>query len=308
METGEIILIVLFILVFIGLILIVGLFLWRFFNPTQLTPDPSNTSLAASLHHSAYSLDQKTLVLYSYCESSQFRKSNLEFFIQNGFYRDHPLIDYVFIINGRSSATLPIDAKNAKFIYRENKGRDFKAWGQALTDLDISSYQYFVFLNDSVRGPMIPNYLHNILWIESFTSRINNFTKVVGCTVNTEGSPHVQTYCWATDKIMLDLLIKASIFDPKDTSDVMEYVRATEQMVSNTAFRAGYNIDCFMPHYHHWNWNEIFVKGEEGAKYKDPKGNSLPTQNPTSFAQHHPFEIMFVKYKSAPNFVFQFYY
>jgi hypothetical protein len=321
MEAGYIILIVLFIIVLVALILIVILVLFRLFNPVQLiqnppvvsTSDPLTAKLALSGHTllsatnpKSFVLSDKTIVLYSYCESSSIRKGNLEFFLRHGFYYNHPLIDYIIVINGPSTIQIP-SAPNLKVVNRENNGRDFEAWAYGLTFID-SDFKYFVFVNDSVRGPLIPLHINNVSWIDCFLSRLNDKVKVVGATISVEGGIHLQTYSWATDRVLIPILKQAKVFNPKPNLDFNSYIDETERLVSMTAFKAGYNLDCFMPIYQGVDWLDLYKRSLVTGRFTTLDGKVLASANPNSIWQMHPLECLFFKYKTYTQPVFNFYH
>jgi len=97
----------------------------------------------------------KILLLYSYCEignNSELRKQNLNFFLKNGLLDN---VDYKFIISGHKLNILIPNTKNIEIIYRDNKGLDFGAYSEVLLNLNYDNYDYFFFVNDSVRGPFL---------------------------------------------------------------------------------------------------------------------------------------------------------
>jgi lipopolysaccharide biosynthesis protein len=60
-------------------------------------------------------------------------------------------------------------ATNIKFLIRDNKGYDFGAWGEGLKEAgiyeedEISPYKFFILLNSSIRGPIVPKVLQNFI-------------------------------------------------------------------------------------------------------------------------------------------------
>ena len=47
-------------------------------------------------------------------------------------------------------------------LYRENIGYDFSSWKIALESIDINNYDRFIFMNDTVCGPYIPDIFQEI--------------------------------------------------------------------------------------------------------------------------------------------------
>jgi hypothetical protein len=143
----------------------------------------------------------------------------LRYFISKGLY---PEIDYVFVINNKSltgkveglissKASIGADSisdsnntsrvntrDNIRVLYRENRGYDFAAWDYALNKIDIGKYRYFIFVNSSVIGPILPVYFTG-RWTDVFINFLSQDTLLVGSTINLEISPHVQSYVLCTN-------------------------------------------------------------------------------------------------------------
>ena len=60
--------------------------------------------------------------------------------------------------------------------------------GLTTLQLNLHQYEYFVWLDSSVRGPFLPSYLTKMsnppLWHTLLTSRLNSTTKLVGATIS----------------------------------------------------------------------------------------------------------------------------
>lgn len=49
---------------------------------------------------------------------------------------------------------------------------------------ELKKYRYFIFLNSSVRGPFIPNYMpHGWQWTQAFTDRLSDEVKGVSSSL-----------------------------------------------------------------------------------------------------------------------------
>ena len=156
--------------------------------------------------------NKKTAIIYAYHESDKYALHNLLFFLKNGLI-DSDNIKYYIIINGNTILNL-INIKNVNFIFRENKNSDFGSWDYFFENIKESmNFDYYMFLNSSVVGPIIPLYLNNIInWIDIFTLHINDEIKIVGCSTNYEKQKHIQSYCFCVDKIGLNILLDKKIF------------------------------------------------------------------------------------------------
>ena len=111
----------------------------------------------------------KSLVIFAYFERG-FSKKNLSFFIKKGLIKSKN-IDFLFIINGPKLSIAIPNYSNVYVQFRENRGGDFAAWAYGLSTVRYNDYDYFIFLNDTVRGPFLPRYISNrIPWPDLFCS------------------------------------------------------------------------------------------------------------------------------------------
>ena len=192
----------------------------------------------------------KILVLYAYHESEGARK-NLDFFNRYGLYRTSD-VTYFLMVNG-SRCSVRLSQRWSGVEFRENTGLDFGAWYHSLQRFDLNQYDYFIFINDTVKGPF-----KNKDWIRSFISLINDQNKLAGITINCvpggfaapygrRTAPHVQSMLLCTDKIGLSILYP-QVISPQmmDKSDTILY---KEIGASMAILRAGYNITCILAPY-----------------------------------------------------------
>lgn len=198
----------------------------------------------------------RNLVIYSYFETFA-SKTNLEFFNDYGLYEKEET-DYCLVVNA-GVCTVNLSSRWSLVVLRENKGHDFAAWKQGLDAFDLKQYKYFIFLNDTVIGPLGDRH-----WIRTFTQKLNTETKLCGISINClhvakfnlynpktplQGRvcPHVQSMLWCTDKIGLDLVLPLLSDDTKYSKD--ELVARKEIGLSSLLLSFGYNITCILPPY-----------------------------------------------------------
>ena len=242
----------------------------------------------------------KTLVLYCYCELGRFpelRKTNLDFFLKKGII-DSENIDYYLIINGHK-VSVDIPEKNNLIVkFRNNESFDFGAYSDIILNEDISKYNKFIFLNDSVRGPYLLDWFpKNINWTDLFLNKINDEVKLVGTTINYfKGNPHINSQLFCTDKVGLNILISKGIISNKVLKKKPVYSR--ELKLSKIILDSGYNISCMLEVYKNIDFRK--VRGEE---YKDNsklnanfKGSRDPQYTRRFFGMNlNPFETIFFK-------------
>lgn len=119
----------------------------------------------------------RPLILYAYHETEN-AKRNFEFFIQHGL---HDGADFVFIINGpHTIGHLIPSAPHIGLIERHNTCYDLGAYDEVLKIEDgrlKKSYNKFIFINASVRGPFLPKW-SNQCWTDAYLDRITDKVKV----------------------------------------------------------------------------------------------------------------------------------
>lgn len=250
------------------------------------------------------SISNKIAIIYAYYEKDNTYITNLNYFLKLGIY---PECDYYFIINGICSVIFP-NQNNIKVMRRENEGFDFGGYYHALNNMDKNKYDYFIFMNTSVRGPFLPNYI-SIKWYEPFLNLIKDDVKLVGPTINiynlkntdlinyikTEEKfetpyPHVQTQLFAMDKECLLFLIEKKIFDKNTYTNLRKIMALKEILMSLYVLKNNWNISCLIPEY-------------QNIDYRTIQDDINPTSynNDCNLIQGcfgrtiHPYESIFVK-------------
>ncbi len=240
----------------------------------------------------------KILIIYSYCKLDSDGEFALNFFLDNGVIQNDKY-DFYFIINGKYDESLINKLpKYFNIIYRNNIGYDFGAWSDAILTINIEKYNYFLFLNNSSVGPCLPRYLKNQYWVNLFINQINDSVKLVGCTLNNNIIPHIQSYVFCVDKIGLKILIDNKIFQKKLIKNKLRIINEHEIMMLNYIKKAGYTGFSFETLR---NFDEInYIKNDNITNsnyYKD-----------TYYHELSPFEVIFVKQRlNHDNNSFLFY-
>jgi Glycosyl-transferase family 4 len=186
------------------------------------------------------------------------------FFLQHGV-SDDPSVDFVFVINGNCSVELP-SYSNVHVIHRENTCFDVGGWGKGLEHVakQNKTYQYYIFMNSSIRGPFVPVYVagshtRSARWTQIFANRITQSTKLVGVTLNCPDGvgrklPHIQTMIWATDQTGLQLILANNILACHNKEGTLK----AEGDISRVMLEAGYNIESLQLKYQGLSWPERF--------------------------------------------------
>ena len=304
--------------------------------------DPSLTSVPtpADVHAAAPPFDtpKDFLCLYVFAGVSVAAQENLAFFLNFGFDADSADIDYVFIMIDVQERVLPLapeltalidaaaSASNVHLFTRRNRGLDFCSYAEALAllggvDAVVAKYKYFVFVNDTVRGPFLPSYLFRhrhrrqstptrrskqraaavvfagrssretvdgsdgaLSWYRLFTSplsRVGSDVKLIGAYLSSQRTSHVQSMMFATDAS--GLVIVRDVFRCfLHKSDTIAY---SEVGLSRKVLAAGYNIASTIAAYDGIDFRRVGVA---------PNRRQNPTLEFYGTALL-PYELMFVK-------------
>jgi hypothetical protein len=265
--------------------------------------------------------------VYVYADTHRYARENLKYFVRTAV-RANDHVHYYFIlqrvgnisVNNSHFPTLP---SNAWYVHHENKCFDIGTVGWFLrthfvgtfdtnvsslkihksNNRDIKSYKYFIFMNSSIRGPFYPPYYFTILetyqnqyqnkfyWYSIFTQKLNHKVKLVGCTINCQISPHVQSYLLVTDLQGLLLLLR-----PERGHDVFGCYKTLWSVTLNSEIAAstrildnGFWIDSLQTKYQELDFSrkENRKCNREINPYFDKSVDGLTLD---------PYEVVFVKY------------
>jgi hypothetical protein len=245
-----------------------------------------------------------TLVFYHYFEKDHSYITNFFHFLRFGY---SPSVDYVVVIAGVHTISLP-QFKNLTYIFTENKNNDYGGYARALKTIsNISSYDFFLFVNSSVRGPFRPTYTGKH-WTECFTDLLIGNVGLIGSTINilpapspfsksykdkyggTEPFSHVQTMAYGMPKSTLIFLLESGFYDLTHTLGKNEIIRDYEINLSQRIIAKGWNIRCLLGEYNAIDYREAHTEINPTSRNGDPS---------FGFAYFgrtaHPFEVIFVK-------------
>ena len=211
-----------------------------------------------------------TLVIYSYYEKNNEYIKNFAYFLKHAIYDD---VDYIFYINGHTcSIDIPTQT-NIRVILRDNMDYDFGAYDDAVNNIPLDSYEYFFFINTSVRGPFILSKDGvNVRWMDPFMKLLTGDVKLVGTTINifnasqerelnllpltlltnkgwTPPFSHVQSQIFLIDKEALLYLKSVGFFSQPPERNFITFIILHEVMMSQLILKKGWNIDCLLPKY-----------------------------------------------------------
>lgn len=178
---------------------------------------------------------------------------NLDFFIKLGLI-DSPDYQFNFVINSETGGDHIPNKPNVSVIKGHNKGYDNGGWKQSFDFSGVDNFDYFICINDTCRGPFLPNYIpKSLTWVEMFLQNLNDEIKLVGptwnhCCVGLDLKPnllHIQSYCFGMDRETLKLCIKNEKFNAIGKSK-MEVIRDHEIGMSALLLNNGFQIKPFL--------------------------------------------------------------
>ncbi len=240
--------------------------------------------------------NNKYVCIFAYYEKDETYKENLNYFINNGIYDN---IDYFIIINGTCTVNIP-NKKNINVIYRENKGYDFGAWNYCVNQILKKSYDYYIFLNSSVRGPYLDNNKKN--WLDEYLKLFNDpDIKLVGSSINiyTDNDKleeiykskgpytHVQSMFFILNKEGFEFL-KINNFFNKDYDDFHDLIIHKEVRMSQMILKNNWNINCILSKYSNYDYRKV-------NHNFNPTGTDPYWKNSYFGESINPYEVIFYK-------------
>jgi hypothetical protein len=233
-----------------------------------------------------------TLVTYVFHKFNE----NVRFFLEFGYVAD-PTIHWRIIINDSSyhlDPKLYSHWKNIRVINRDNIGYDFGGYSYSIFVDPVEpmiKYDYYVFINSSVRGPFLPMWNRSANWVKLFTQMINATTKLGGSTIGIFNNlPHIQTMVFATDRVGLEIGMRHGIFSQNSQPLTRnQCIIEKEVAYSTKILQAGYNIQCLLPAYANVDFRTI-----TGTS---PNINPFIQDENYFKLSLHPYEVIFIKDK-----------
>ena len=226
----------------------------------------------------------KYVCMYAYYEKNDDYKETLKYFLDNVVLNKNIInkdIDFYIIINGNCTIELPNETNTIKIIRRENTGFDFGSWSHCIKKYLNKSYDYYIFLNTSVKGP----YPKNIDWLNKFLDLFKTGpgnVKLVGTSINILENPnnlcdisnkykekykydgpytHVQSMFFILDKEGFNILNNEKFFDDEDelnkSKDILYVIINKEIRLSQILLKKGYNINSILYKYKDIDYTKV---------------------------------------------------
>ena len=233
-------------------------------------------------------ITKEIAVFYHYFEKSRVYKDNLIYFLSTGYLPD---VDFYIVISGNCSIEDLPEKNNIFYINTKNHNFDFggHAFGISYMKNKNLSYEKYIFINSSVRGPFKAPYF-NSPWVNIFTEKLKNNTHLVGSSINiplletpeverfkklfpddNSSCAHVQTTAYALTNEALKYLLSINFYDSAKVLSRIDVICMYEIRLSNEIIKNGWTIGCLLPEYHSIDYqtNEIdkspVLGGKEGA-------------------------------------------
>ena len=260
-------------------------------------------------------------VLYSYYEKNEMYKENLKHFLRYGLIQG---IDTFIISNGPITVTIPPiqDNKNIILLTRENIGADFGAWNYGLKYIKnehrTKAYDYYFFINTSVRGPFLPKYYKGT-WLNAymelfrtsqdvhlvgaticvmhadheFTPIVKSLSKIYGFTRNPPYT-HVQSMFFGMTRESLEYIWNIGLFNYSGKT-LIDIVINQEILLSTLILDRGWNINCMLNTFRDVDYREINTSCDVLGCHGDLWFNNV------YFGKNiHPYEVIFYKNNRIP--------
>ena len=250
------------------------------------------------------------LVIYNYFEKNTMYRDNLDYFLKKAIIPTH---DYIITLNGGCSLNLPL-VRNIRYLYRPNIGFDFGAYDDVVNSMiNIDQYDYFFFVNCTVRGPFLPAY-YTLSWTVPFIEKLTSECKLAGLTVNVMSSQHeefrfrqysnecyevynfrrpyshVQSMVFAMDRTCLNFLKRNRFFNRGYELSIGDVIIKHEILLSQLVIANGWNIASILPESRYSDYRHVESDFNPSSNFGDP-------WFPGAYFNRslHPLEVVFFK-------------
>lgn len=244
-----------------------------------------------------------TIIFYNYYEKNQNYKDNFLHFLEFGICENYDY--YLILIDGICSIDLSVLDSNVKILSAPNKNLDYGGYSYVINNIsNIDDYDYYFFINNSVRGPYIPPYQDSKNWINYFIKKFTDNVGLVATSINhlsidSEISKaykekyeiadsikfltHAQTTAYALCNASFLYLKGIGFYNIEHEMDKIETIASYEIRLSQILLKTGYLLNCLLPEYNSSLYDIEEISGD--ILYKDfYLGRTI-----------HPYEVMFIK-------------
>ena len=250
----------------------------------------------------------KSVVVYHYFEKDQSYIDNFCHFLRFGY---RPDMDFVIVVAGHHTIDLP-KAANLQYHFAPNMNFDFGGYASAIRSLDLlNHYDYFIFVNSSVRGPFLPPYVGKS-WDQILIDLLEHSVGVAGTAIaltpahhsiaklyhakygvsppNEEILAHVQSTCYVLPKNSLQYLVNIGFYESAISLSKDETVRDYEIRLSQLLLAQALTLKCVLPEYNQPDYREL--KCDINPFSREGDSGFLDSYFGRTT---HPYESMFIK-------------
>lgn len=232
-----------------------------------------------------FQLQKKCVCFYAYFEKNNMYRENFQHFLIYGLLNT---VTYYIIVNGKCTVDIP-KRENIHVLYRKNKGYDFGAYSHAIQHVQ-EQYDYYFFMNTSVRGPFRTDRPWTIPFLELFNDGEN--IQLVGLTINIfplstftkkynlqkmfrKNPPfsHVQSMFFCMKPELFQYLQTIHFFDEKKINrmkSIEKVIAEKEIALSQMTLQNGWNINCLLPGYRGQNYRTLAYEINTSSNDGDP--------------------------------------
>jgi hypothetical protein len=249
-------------------------------------------------------LNKSIAIVYHYYERDFNYRDNLIYFLSVGILDEY---DYYIVIAGQCTINIP-KKENIFIINTENKNNDYGGYSKFIKSQNINKYNFFIFINSSVRGPFLLSHSPSD-WTSPFIEKLSGETHLVGSSINQLPTlnlhskilekhyaypppyVHVQTTSYALTAEALHHLISIGFYANDRLMSKPEVIALYELRLSREIIKNGWNISCVLPLYDSIDYRcdsdvpeNHFAKNGNVLFQKGFLGRTLS-----------PFELIFIK-------------
>ncbi|KAJ3161109.1 hypothetical protein HDU86_007730 [Geranomyces michiganensis] len=167
---------------------------------------------------------------------------NLKFFLRHGLLDN---VDHLFVMNSPIPEGVVFPNRTNIFVWeKSNECYDLGSFHMGVTYMTTThnrTYDKYVLLNASVRGPFLPSHDRSSCWIDHFLSLLSPEVKLVGTTWHCEifqFPPHMQTQILAMDAAGYEAAIPALQCQPT----IEDAIFRGEVPLTGIVQREGYGV------------------------------------------------------------------
>jgi hypothetical protein len=249
-------------------------------------------------------VNKKVLIAYHFYQLNETYVENFQHFLLFGYDARY---QYYVLISGECTVQLP-QVENIKYIFVENKNNDYGGYCHLIKEvIDIDDYEYFIFINSSIRGPFLPPFIKDS-WVDLFIDKLTEGVGLVGPTIHIlspkneysriyqaeyGGIPpysHVQSTAYAMNQSTLKILVNSGFYDENRVLSKTEVILKYEIQLSQLVKKNSLNINSFLPEYSEIN----YLQAHDDINPTSSDGD--PSMQSCYFGRTlHPYEAVFIK-------------